>query len=58
LKLVTIYVLVATAVHSLIVLLAVALRPHLSAGAGEKALRRGLAVLIATIALWFARETR
>jgi threonine/homoserine/homoserine lactone efflux protein len=58
LKLVAIYVLVATAVHSLIVLLAAFLRPHLSAGTGEKALRRSLAVLIGAIALWFAWETR
>lgn len=58
LTLVAIYVAVATAVHAGIVLLAARLRPHLVAGAGERVLRRVLAVLMGLIAVWFAWETR
>ncbi len=58
LRLVAIYVLVATAVHAGIVLLAASVRPLLAAGTGERVLRRILAVLMGVIALWFAWETR
>lgn len=58
LMLVAIYVAVATAIHSGIVLLAARLRPVLVAGTGERALRRSLACLMAMIAIWFAWETR
>lgn len=58
LMLVTIYVAVATAVHTGVVLLAARLRPLLVAGAGERLVRRALAVAMAMIAIWFAWETR
>jgi threonine/homoserine/homoserine lactone efflux protein len=58
LKLVAIYVLVATAVHSGIVLLAAGVRPMLVAGSEERIVRRALAITMAAIALWFAWETR
>ena len=58
LMLVAIYVAVATAIHSGIVLLAARLRPVLVAGTGERVLRRSLACLMALIAVWFAWETR
>ena len=58
LTLVAIYVAVATAVHTGVVLLAARLRPYLLAGAGERLVRRALAVVMAAIAVWFAWETR
>lgn len=58
LTLVALYVAVATAVHTGIVLLAARLRPVLVAGTGERLVRRILAVAMAAIALWFAWETR
>ncbi len=58
LKLVAIYVAVATIVHCTIVLLAAWLRPFLVSGAVEKIARRLLAVVMALIALWFAWHTR
>ena len=58
LMLVAIYVAVATAVHTGVVLLAARLRPLLVAGAGERIVRRALAVVMAMIAVWFAWETR
>jgi threonine/homoserine/homoserine lactone efflux protein len=58
LTLVAIYVAVATAVHTGVVLLAARLRPLLVAGAGERLVRRALAVVMAIIAIWFAWETR
>jgi threonine/homoserine/homoserine lactone efflux protein len=58
LMLVAIYVAVATAVHTGVVLLAAQLRPLLVAGAGERLVRRVLAVVMAMIAVWFAWETR
>jgi threonine/homoserine/homoserine lactone efflux protein len=58
LALAAVYVAVATAVHVVIVLLASRLRPYLIAGKAERTVRRGLAALMAVIALWFAYETR
>ena len=58
LMLVAIYVAVATAVHTGVVLLAAQLRPLLVAGAGERIVRRVLAIVMAMIAIWFAWETR
>lgn len=57
LTLVLLYVAVATLVHAAIVMLASSLRPLLM-GAGEKIVRRGLALVMAAIALWFAWQTR
>ncbi|WP_284177309.1 LysE family translocator [Rhabdaerophilum sp. SD176] len=58
LLLVLIYVLVATAVHALIVLFAAALRPYLVEGPRERLVRRLLAVSIALVAVWFFWGTR
>ncbi|MCZ8377109.1 MAG: LysE family translocator [Beijerinckiaceae bacterium] len=53
-----IYVMVATAVHALIVLFAAALRPYLVEGPRERLVRRLLAVSIALVAVWFFWGTR
>jgi threonine/homoserine/homoserine lactone efflux protein len=58
LTLVAIYVAVATAVHTGVVLLAAQLRPLLVAGAGERLVRRALAIVMGIIAIWFAWATR
>ncbi|MCZ8181582.1 MAG: LysE family translocator [Beijerinckiaceae bacterium] len=53
-----IYVMVATAVHTMIVLFAAALRPYLVQGPRERLVRRLLAVSIALVAVWFFWGTR
>jgi threonine/homoserine/homoserine lactone efflux protein len=53
-----IYVMVATAVHAMIVLFAAALRPYLVEGPRERLVRRLLAVSIALVAIWFLWGTR
>lgn len=58
LLLVLIYVIVATAVHAMIVLFAAALRPYLVEGPRERLVRRLLAVSIALVAVWFFWGTR
>jgi len=58
LTLVAIYVAVATAVHTSVVLLAARLRPLLVEGAGERLARRALAAVMVMIAVWFVWETR
>ncbi|GLK57331.1 threonine/homoserine/homoserine lactone efflux protein [Methylopila capsulata] len=52
-----IYVSVATAVHVAVVLLAARLRGLLVSGGTERVVRRGLALAMGAIALWFAFET-
>jgi threonine/homoserine/homoserine lactone efflux protein len=53
-----VYVLVATAVHAVIVLFAAALRPYLVEGPRERLVRRVLALSIALVAIWFFWGTR
>ena len=52
-----VYVVVATLVHSLIVLLAGSLDPLLTDPAREQRARRALSLLLALVALWFAWST-
>lgn len=54
----TIYVGVATVVHMTIVLLASTLEPVLNSPSRERMVRRGLALLLAAVAIWFAWTTR
>jgi len=51
------YVAVATAVHSLIVVLAGALEPFLNDAKRELVARRALSLLLAAVAIWFAWST-
>lgn len=53
-----IYVGVATAVHTAIVLFAAALRPYLVDGPHERLVRRLLAASLAIVAIWFFWSTR
>jgi threonine/homoserine/homoserine lactone efflux protein len=53
-----VYVIVATAVHSTIVLLADAARPWLEDGRRSMMVRRGLSLLLAAIAVWLLAATR
>lgn len=53
-----IYVGVATAVHTGVVLLAGALRPFLTGGDRQRVVRRGLSVFLLLLALWLAWGTR
>ena len=54
----TIYIAIATAIHTSIVLLASQLRPLLIAGAHQKPVRRILAVTLVLVAAWLAWTTR
>ncbi len=53
-----IYVTIATLVHGCIVLFADSLRPYLVSGSKEVFVRRGLAVSLAAVAVWFFWGTR
>ena len=53
-----IYVGVATAVHTGVVLLAGALRPFLAGGNRQRLVRRGLSAPLLLLALWLAWGTR
>jgi threonine/homoserine/homoserine lactone efflux protein len=57
LTLTTVYVLVATVIHGLIVLLAGSLEPVLNDPRRERRVRRVLSVLLAGVAVWFALTT-
>jgi threonine/homoserine/homoserine lactone efflux protein len=56
--LVLIYVAIATMVHAGLVLFAGTLRPYLVEGQGERLVRRGFALALALVALWFFWGTR
>lgn len=58
LMLATIYVGVATVVHTAIVLLASTLEPVLNSPSRERMVRRALALLLAAVAIWFGWTTR
>lgn len=58
LTLVAIYVLIATLVHGTIVLFADGLHGVLLSGRRERLVRRGLAIMLALVALWFFWSTR
>ncbi|OJF95907.1 lysine transporter LysE [Pararhizobium antarcticum] len=57
LALTAVYVLIATVIHGLIVLLAGSLAPVLNDPLRERRVRRVLSVLLAGVALWFALTT-
>ncbi|MBZ3695950.1 hypothetical protein [Phyllobacterium calauticae] len=54
----TIYLLVATAIHCAIVILASALGAILNEPSRERFIRRFLAIVLAVVAVWFAWTTR
>jgi threonine/homoserine/homoserine lactone efflux protein len=54
---VLVYVGIATGVHAAIVIAADRLRPALAASGGRRAVRRGLALGLVGVALWFAAST-
>ena len=56
-QLVMLYVLVATAIHTAIVLLAGAFEPVLTDPVRERRVRRVLAALLAAVAVWFGWST-
>ncbi len=58
LTLAAIYVAIATAIHALIVLLAGQVRPLLRRQAGERLVRRALALTLAGVAVWFLFATK
>jgi len=57
LRLVVVYVVVATFVHASIVAFAGGLRPYLVQGRREQLVRRTLAVMLAAVAVWFFART-